>query len=130
MRETTEGPGHAIMPSRVRRGLLLAAAATLLPLAASGRPLATPPQEPPVFPAAIDLVAIDVTVVDEKGHPIPELQPQDFEVLVDGRARRILSAQFLRHAQDPSGQPPAPDPKAIPASPPAYSSNADAPPGA
>jgi hypothetical protein len=100
----------------------------LLPLAASARLLGAA-QEPPVFPAAVDLVAVDVTVVDDKGRPISELRPEDFTVLVDGQARRIASARFLRHAPDLPAGPPARDAKAAPPTPPAYTSNADTPPG-
>jgi VWFA-related protein len=80
-------------------GLLLALAA----LAAS--PSAqTPPPSQPTFRAATELIAIDATVVDERGQPVADLTPEDFTLTIDGKPRRVVSAQFIR--QDPPGPPP------------------------
>jgi VWFA-related protein len=54
-------------------------------------------QEPPVFRASVDLVTVDVSVVRANGLPDPNLRPDDFAVKVDGKPRRVVSAQFVRH---------------------------------
>lgn len=49
----------------------------------------------PVFRAGVDLIAVDVQVVDGDGRPIPALRPQDFDVSINGRTRRVASAEFI-----------------------------------
>ena len=54
-------------------------------------------QEPaPTFRSSVDLIAVDVQVVDDDGTPIPDLRPQDFEVSISGKQRRVVSADFVR----------------------------------
>ena len=98
-----------------------------------GRPDAAAPQtaQAPVFRSGIELVSIDVTVVDKSGNPIRQLRPDQFEVTVDGKPRRVVTAEFLDFV--PATPVPA-APGAAPGIPaPAYSSNetpgAGAPPG-
>lgn len=55
----------------------------------------TPTQPAPVFRARIELVAVDVSVLDADGRPVPDLTLEDFTVRVDGKARRLVSAQFV-----------------------------------
>ena len=66
-------------------------------LAAQSAPQQTPPaqQAPPVFKAAVDLVAVDVSVIDGSGRPVRGLDAADFQVTVDGQVRRISSVQFV-----------------------------------
>lgn len=54
----------------------------------------------PVFRAEVELVAIDVSVVDRDGRPVTGLQATDFQVTIDGKDRRVASAQYV--AQRPS----------------------------
>ena len=54
-----------------------------------------------VFRSAVDLVAVEVLVVDGKGNPIPSIMPEAFEVSIDGRRRRVVSAQFISHGSTP-----------------------------
>ncbi|MEO8483077.1 MAG: VWA domain-containing protein [Acidobacteriota bacterium] len=49
----------------------------------------------PVFRAGVDLIAVDVQVVDGDGRPIPALRPQDFDVSISGKTRRVASAEFI-----------------------------------
>jgi VWFA-related protein len=49
----------------------------------------------PVFRAGVDLIAVDVQVVDSDGRPIPALRPEDFQVSIAGKARRVASAEFI-----------------------------------
>ena len=54
------------------------------------------------FRATVDLVAVDVQVVDRDGRPIPNLGPEKFEVTIDGRRRRVVSADFVRSVTTPT----------------------------
>jgi VWFA-related protein len=61
----------------------------------------TPPQQPqqPVFQAGVDVLRVDVQVVAGDGKPIPNLTAADFSVTIDGRPRRVLSAEIVRYSQ-------------------------------
>jgi VWFA-related protein len=48
-----------------------------------------------VFRTSVDLVTVDVTVVGRDGRPAGDLEPDDFVLKVDGRTRRVVSAQFV-----------------------------------
>ena len=54
-------------------------------------------QQPPAstFRSTVDLVPVDVSVVDRNGSPVSDLTAQDFTLSVDGKPRRIASAQFV-----------------------------------
>ncbi len=49
----------------------------------------------PSFRAGVEALPLDVTVVDNGGQPIRDLLASDFAVRVDGRPRRIVSAQWV-----------------------------------
>src|SRR5689334_2786643 len=49
----------------------------------------------PTFKAGVDLVPVDVSVVDKDGRPVPDLTADDFVLSVDGRPRKVASAQFF-----------------------------------
>lgn len=68
----------------------LVAAATLGSIAAA---------QQPTFRAAVDLIAVDVQVIDRSGEPIDTLSPEHFEVTLNGRRRRVVSADFRRHGE-------------------------------
>ncbi|MEW5983212.1 MAG: VWA domain-containing protein [Acidobacteriota bacterium] len=62
----------------------------------------------PVFKTGVDVIVIDAAVVDRSGGPVADLTPEDFEVQIDGRVRRVSSAQFLSYtsrsaAPEPTG---------------------------
>jgi VWFA-related protein len=68
-------------------------------------------QEPPVFEAKVDVVAVDVNVVDAVGKPVRGLHPEDFKITVDGVARTVLSAEFVDFETEeaaPEAPPPSP----------------------
>ena len=48
------------------------------------------------FRTGTELVAIDITVVDSSGNPVPDLEAHDFAVTVAGQPRTIQSVQFIR----------------------------------
>ena len=54
------------------------------------------PQPPrTTFKSNVDLVPVDVNVVDRDGRPVADLRVEDFTLAVDGKPRRIVSAQFI-----------------------------------
>ena len=90
-------------PTPRRLAVLPIAVAALLiaPLAARQTGTAPPaqaPQQPPVFRVGIDQLRVDVQVVDSTGEPIPTLRLEDFDVAIDGRPRRVASAELVRYA--------------------------------
>jgi VWFA-related protein len=52
----------------------------------------------PTFRSGVDLVTVDATVLGRDGVPIDDLGPDDFKLEVDGRPRRVVSAQFVSQA--------------------------------
>jgi hypothetical protein len=65
----------------------------------------------PAFPTGVERVAVDVAVVDREGRPVADLRAEDFVVKVGGRARKVATAQLVRHvAAAPEGGEPAPSP--------------------
>src|SRR5256885_14978149 len=49
----------------------------------------------PSFRAGVEALPVDVTIVDDKGQPIRDLIASDFAVRLDGRPRRVVSAQWI-----------------------------------
>jgi VWFA-related protein len=77
-------------------------------------------QAPPVFKSAVELVAVDVRVTDRSGRPVGDLTPDDFSVTIDGKPRRVVSADFMTAREAPAGSTvPGLPPEAV------YSSNTD-----
>jgi len=79
----------------------------------------TPPartSQQPVFKSGVELIAVDVAVVDRNGNPISGVRPDQFEVTVDGKPRRVVSAEFVEFASrgKPAAAKPAPEPVARP----------------
>ena len=53
-------------------------------------------QQPPRFQTTVDVTSVvDVAVVDESGRPITGLGASDFNVWIDGEARRVLNAEWV-----------------------------------
>jgi VWFA-related protein len=73
-------------------GLLMLGAATLC---AAGQQPERAQKPTPTFKSALDVIAVDVQVVDRTGLPVPGLGPDSFEVTIDGRRRRVLSAELI-----------------------------------
>jgi hypothetical protein len=53
----------------------------------------------PTFKSGVDLVTVDAVVVGRDGHSADDLGPDDFILKINGRARRILSAQFVASSE-------------------------------
>jgi VWFA-related protein len=63
---------------------------------------ATAPQTPSTFRTGIDLIPVDVQVSDASGEPIRDLSPDAFEVTINGRKRRVVSADLIDFGRPPS----------------------------
>jgi VWFA-related protein len=61
----------------------------------------------PVFSSSVDVVSVDVNVVDKNGRPVEDLGRDDFDLTVDGQARKITSAQFVSLKTEPRKETPA-----------------------
>jgi VWFA-related protein len=59
----------------------------------SGEPSA--PSQQPIFRAGVDLIEVDVGVIDRSGRPIRDLLAPEFSVTVDGKPRRVVTAEFI-----------------------------------
>jgi VWFA-related protein len=65
-------------------------------------------QEPiqgPTFRTGIDLVAVDVSVVDQNGRPVDDLLSPDFVVKIDGETRRVVTADLVKVPVEPGRRP-------------------------
>ncbi len=61
--------------------------------------LGTPaPEQQPTFRSTVDVIAVDVQVVDGNGDPVDRLGPEAFAVSIKGKRRKVVSADFVRHA--------------------------------
>lgn len=73
----------------------------------------------PTFKSGVELVSVDVQVVDRRGQPITGLEPEQFEVTIDGKRRQVVSAQLIEsatgtpHASNPPPSDGSPSPKPI-----------------
>jgi VWFA-related protein len=80
-------------------GALLACAATLVSQGTAPASPQRPDQEAPrPFRVAVDVVAVDVQVIDRDGRPVPDLSPEKFSVTINGRRRRVVSAERIGSA--------------------------------
>ncbi len=74
----------------------LALGAGSLPgVAASGQNQDSPQKPPTTFRSSLDLIAVDVQVIDRDGTPVAGLGPDKFEVTINGRRRRVVSANLI-----------------------------------
>jgi VWFA-related protein len=51
----------------------------------------------PRFRTGVDVVIVEATVLDRDGAAVADLGPADFAVEIDGRAREVVAADFVRH---------------------------------
>ncbi len=69
---------------------LAAALATVMAVAVLAHP-----QKTPVFKSGVELVVVEASVVDKTGQPVRQLGPDQFEVTLDGKARKVVSADLV-----------------------------------
>jgi VWFA-related protein len=78
-------------------------------LLSAGAGLAQDAAQTPSFRSGVEALPIDVTVVNDRGEPVRDLLASDFSVRIDGRPRRLVSAQWVAAAGS-DGVRPAPAP--------------------
>ena len=69
----------------------------LLALLAVGLPGASQDPQPPVLRSGVELLVVDAQVIDRHGRPIAALRPEDFEVELGGKRRKVVSAELVRY---------------------------------
>ena len=85
-----EGAEEDQMTARDRESCVLGRSRARVRLAGAQQPA-----QPPRFQASVEVTAIDVTVVDDRGKPVSGLTPADFSVRIDGSPRRVVSAEWV-----------------------------------
>src|SRR5215213_10494764 len=81
-------------------------AAGSIAIQAQQPPAPQAPQVPrPSFETKAEIVLVDVNVVDRDARPVPTLTTSDFELEVNGQARKIETIQFI--ATTPTNTSPA-----------------------
>ena len=103
-------PGGSGRSGRSGRALLLAAFACALAAWGASRALdAQQPPPKPSFQSSVEVTSLDVSVVDDRGKPLKDLAPADFNVRIDGTPRRVVSAEWIP-LTEPAGAPAPPPP--------------------
>jgi VWFA-related protein len=75
---------------------LLGCATTIAAQSSSPAKPPGPDQDRPApFRVSVDVVAVDVQVVDRAGRPVPDLGPEKFSVTINGRRRRVVTAERI-----------------------------------
>ena len=59
----------------------------------------------PALRSGVELLIVDAQVIDRDGKPIAALRPEDFEVELGGRKRRVVSANLVRYGPAPTAGP-------------------------
>lgn len=70
----------------------LIAAALLLPAFTAAQEM---PPPPPIMRITVTLIQVDAVVTDSKGRRVPNLGPEDFELLQDGRPQKITHFAYV-----------------------------------
>lgn len=88
--------GVTMLPQSFRWATLIACLSGAALLLSSGAPVrAQQPGQVPVFTSRVELVRVDVQVVEHSGNPIVGLGLDDFQAWLDGRPRRVVSAELV-----------------------------------
>ena len=85
------------VPARPARTWARLALGATLAVAAHGVLSAQQQQPPLTFRSQTELVAVDVQVIDRIGQPIAGLTNGDFQVSINGRPRKVLSADLVTY---------------------------------
>lgn len=56
-------------------------------------------QQQPVFRTSVEVIAVDVQVMDGNGNPIRQIGPESFDVSINGKRHKVMSATFIRHSE-------------------------------
>lgn len=74
--------------------------AALVGVAVTAGLLASLAAQQPSFRASVDLIAVEAQVVDADAWPIKTLTPEQFEVTIDGRQRRVVAMNLIEVQRD------------------------------
>lgn len=88
--------------TRAARAVVATSFALLVPAgapAAAAGQAAPEQQAAPTFRSALDLVTADVTVIDGDGRPVQGLTAADFTLTVDGRPRKVSTAEYVAYGK-------------------------------
>jgi VWFA-related protein len=98
-----EDPAFGHRRARVRISLLVACLA-----AASAQPSTAqaPKDQQAVFRTGVDMVVVEATAVDQVGNAVRGLRAAEFKAAIGGRAREVVSAEFVDY-ESASGPRPA-----------------------
>ena len=66
------------------------------------------PPPKPSFQSSVEVTSLDVSVVDDKGKPLVNLTPADFNVRIDGSPRRVVTAEWVPLIGEAGAASPAP----------------------
>ena len=86
------------VPRHVAPLLALLVTCSAASAAAGQTQAAQDPQQqppPPRIRVSVDVVAVDVQVIDSTGRPVANLGPEKFSVTINGRRRRVVSAEQI-----------------------------------
>ena len=53
-------------------------------------------QQQPTFRTGVDVITVDVGAVDSRGQPVTDLHAPEFTVKIDGKPRRVVSADLVK----------------------------------
>jgi VWFA-related protein len=108
---------RTVLPVAPLTGLVLAIAVTAgsSRLVAQTAPSTQPAQtsQQPVFKSGVELIAVDVAIVDRNGNPVAGVRPDQFDVTIDGKPRRVISAEFVEFASRDKAGAAKPGPEAV-----------------
>jgi VWFA-related protein len=84
-------------------------------------PQQQPDPDSPLIRVTVNLVQLDAIVTDKSGQVITDLTAADFDILQDGKSRKITRFAYIPIQSGPAPRPPKKlDPNAIPIPPPSY----------
>jgi VWFA-related protein len=84
-------------------------------------PAQQPDPDAPLIRVTVNLVQVDAIVTDKSGHVVTDLSPDDFELLQDGKPRKISRFAYIAAQSGPTPLPARrANPNAVPIPPPAY----------
>ena len=84
-------------------------------------PAQQPDSEAPLIRVTVNLVQVDAIVTDKSGHVVTDLSPDDFELLQDGKPRKINRFAYIATQSGPTPLPARrANPSAVPIPPPTY----------
>ena len=49
-----------------------------------------------MFRTGVEVLPIDVTVLDRDGRQVTDLKSEEFQVEVDGKARKVLTSEYIK----------------------------------